>query len=217
MTTARGDMFDRTIRSFLDEAGAATPTPGGGSVAALAGALGAAMVSMTAGFTQGAKFAAAEPAMKDAVARLQGWTRDCEDLLEADIVSFDRYMAALKLPKATEEEKSVRGEALHAASLQAIEVPLGLMRVCRDALKLTADIASSANPNVVSDLGIGAILFEASANSAYLTVEINLAGLKDEEAAKRYDALATGLLQECAERKHAAVGAVRGIIWKGSR
>lgn len=217
MTKATSGMFDRSIRSFVEEAGAATPTPGGGSVAALVGALGAAMVSMAANFTQGTKFADAEPAMKEAAVRLQGWTRDCEDMLEADIASFNRYMDAVKLPKATEEEKSIRKEALHVASLQAIEVPLGLMRICRDALKLTADIAASANPNVISDLGIGAILFEASAHSAYLTVEINLASLKDEEAVKLYDDRAARLLREAGEWKRSAIGAVRGIIWKGSR
>lgn len=216
--TANGEkpdsMFDVTIRAFLDEAGAAVPTPGGGSVAALVGALGAAMVSMAAGFTRGAKFADAEPAMREAVERLRGWTADCEALLAADIASFDRYMAALKLPKATEEEKRVRSRTIAEACEQAIEVPLALMRVCRDALTLTARIASSANPQVVSDLGIGALLFEASAQSAYLTVEINLAGLKDEAARRDYDSRASGLLRECAERKAEALGAVRGIIWR---
>lgn len=210
-------MFDRTIRSFLEEAGSATPTPGGGSVAALVGALAAAMVSMAARFTQGAKFAEAEPAMREAAARLQNWTRDCEDLLQADIASFDRYMAALKLPKATDEEKHTRSQALQEAAMQAIEVPLALMRVCRDALQLTADIADGANPNVISDLGIGALLFEASARSSYLTVEINLASLKDEEEARRLDARASELLRTCAELKERAVGSVRGVIWKGRR
>lgn len=210
------ETFDLTVRAFLQKAGAATPTPGGGSVAALVGALGAAMVSMAANFTQGAKFADAEPVMKAAVASLQSWTRDCEDMLEADIASFDRYMAALKLPKTKDEEKRHRAKALHEASLQAIEVPLGLMRICRDALKLTADIAAAANPNVISDLGIGALLFEASAQSAYLTVEINLASLKDEEERKRYDDRAAELLCEAAHWKTQAVSSVRGIIWRKS-
>ncbi|MEF3305476.1 cyclodeaminase/cyclohydrolase family protein [Paenibacillus sp. GYB003] len=210
-------MFDRTIRSFLDEASAATPTPGGGSVAALVGALGASMVSMAARFTQGAKYAEAEPAMNEAAARLRDWTRDCEDMLEADIVSFERYMAALKLPKATEEEKRVRSDALREAALQAIEVPLGLMRICRDALELTAGIAASANPNVVSDLGIGALLFESAARSSYLTVEINLASLQDEGTVRELDDRAFGLLQSCAELSDRTAVAVRGVIWKGRR
>ncbi|RKN84885.1 cyclodeaminase/cyclohydrolase family protein [Paenibacillus ginsengarvi] len=207
-------MFDRTIRSFLEEAGAATPTPGGGSVAALVGALAASMVSMAARFTQGAKFAEAEAAMKEAAERLQGWTHDCERLLEADIASFDRFMTALKLPKASEEEKRGRAKALHEATLQAIDVPLGLMQLCRDALTMTADIAASANPNVISDLGIGALLFEAAARSSYLTVEINLASLKDEQAAKALDERATELLRSCETLKEQALRDVRATIWE---
>nr|WP_170143694.1 cyclodeaminase/cyclohydrolase family protein [Paenibacillus flagellatus] len=210
-------MFDRTIRTFLREAGAAVPTPGGGSVAALVGALGAAMASMAANFTTGGKFADAEEAMEEAVRRLQGWTRDCEDMLEADIASFDRYMAALKLPKGTDDEKRIRKQALRDAVRQAIEVPLGLMRVCRDALELTAAIAPSVNPNVVSDLGIGALLFESSAQSAYLTVEINLAALADEDERRSYDKRAAGLLREAAALKERAVGSARDTIWRRNR
>ncbi|GAA3401235.1 cyclodeaminase/cyclohydrolase family protein [Paenibacillus hodogayensis] len=217
MTTTEGSRFDRTIRSFLEEAGAAVPTPGGGSAAALVGALGAAMVSMTANFTQGEKFADVGPAMREAVDRLSGWTRDCEDLLEADIASFDRYMTALKLPKGTDEEKRARAEALRHASQQAIEVPLALMRVCRDAMELTARLAAAGNPNVISDLGIGALLFETSARSAYLTVEINLASLKDEGERDAYEERASALLRECEEWRDEAVGRVRAVIWKGHR
>ncbi|MFC3767082.1 cyclodeaminase/cyclohydrolase family protein [Paenibacillus sp. GCM10012303] len=217
MMEQQNAMFDRTIRSFVQEAGAAVPTPGGGSISALVGALGAAMVSMAANFTQGAKFAGAEAAMKEAVGRLQDWTRDCEDLLEADVASFERYMSALKLPKSTDEEKRMRAQAIQDAAAQAIEVPLALMRVCRDALEQTVRIAESANPNVISDLGIGAILFESAAQSAYLTVEINLASLKDEEAKQRYDERAAELLGDTARLKEQAVTAVRGIIWRGSR
>lgn len=215
MTTGNGGMFDCTIRSFLEEAWAATPTPGGGSAAALVGAIAAAMAGMAANFTQRGKFAAVSAEMRDAAERLKGWVRECERLLAADIVSFERYMAALKLPKSTEEEKVVRQEELRAATHAAIEVPLGLMRVCRDALRLTAAIAPAANPNVISDLGIGAVLFEASAQSAYLTVEINVAALKDAETASRYDADAVALLRACAESKRTTIDAVRSVIWKG--
>lgn len=91
------------------------------------------------------------------------------------------------------------------------------MRVCRDALEQTVRIAEAANPNVISDLGIGAILFESAAQSAYLTVEINLASLKDDEVRQRYDERATELLGDTARLKEQAVTAVRGIIWRGSR
>lgn len=212
----KAGLFDRTVREFVREAGAATPTPGGGSVAALVGALGASMAAMAAGFTRGEKFAGVEARMREAVDRLQATIRDCEDLLEADVASFDRYMAALKLPKGTEEEKRARSAALRDAAGQAIEVPLRLMGVCRDALALASSLAADANPNVVSDLGIGVLLFEAAAQSAYLTVEINLASLKDEESRREYGRRASELLRDIAELKEAAVGTVRGVIWQGA-
>jgi formiminotetrahydrofolate cyclodeaminase len=209
-------LFDRTVREFVREAMAATPTPGGGSVAALVGALGASMAAMAAGFTRGEKFAGVEARMREAVDRLQATIRDCEDLLQADVASFDRYMAALKLPKGTEEEKRARSAALRDATGQAIEVPLRLMGVCRDALALASSLAADANPNVVSDLGIGVLLFEAAAQSAYLTVEINLASLKDEESRREYDRRASELLRDIAELKEAVVGTVRDVIWQGA-
>lgn len=212
----KAGLFDRTVREFVREAGAATPTPGGGSVAALVGALGASMAAMAAGFTRGEKFAGVEARMREAVDRLQATIRDCEDLLEADVASFDRYMAALKLPKGTEEEKRARSAALRDAAGQAIEVPLRLMGVCRDALALASSLAADANPNVVSDLGIGVLLFEAAAQSAYLTVEINLASLKDEESRREYGRRASELLRDIAELKEIAVGTVRGVIWQGA-
>lgn len=204
--------FDQTIRTFLEEAGAAVPTPGGGSVAALAGALGAAMVSMTAGFTKGEKFAEAEAIMMAGMSRMKAAIRDCEDLLEADIASFNRYMRAVRLPKASDEDKLARVHALHEAALQAIEVPLRLMGVCRDALATAEALAGAANPNVISDLGIGALLFEAAAQSAYLTVEINLASLKDEAARMDYSSAADELRTECAAMKERTIAIVRGII-----
>lgn len=208
-------MLDHSIRQFLEEAGAAVPTPGGGSVAALVGALGASMVSMTASFTQGKKFAEAEPLMNQTVQRMKKLIRNCEDLLEADVAAFERYMAAFKLPKATEEEKRRRASAIREAVRQAIEVPLRLMQVCSEALETASDIALKANPNVISDLGIGAVLFEAAAESAFLTAEINIAALEPGDVRNELTERAQTLRQEAGLRKRFVLDRVRSVIWKG--
>lgn len=208
--TAETLQFDRTIRSFVVEASAAVPTPGGGSVAALAGALATSMVRMAAGFSGGVENPEHRRKIEDGARRLEAWSAECERLLEADIACFNRYMEALRLPKASEEQKQVRRAMLRAATLQAIEVPMALMRVCRDALQLSQGLAPLLNPNLISDLGIGAILFEATAQASDLTVAINTAALQDAEAAEAYEVEVAALRKHCQEYKEAVVDIVRG-------
>ncbi len=171
--------FDETIRSFVSRAASDAPTPGGGSVAALVAALGASMTSMVGNLTQGAKFSEVEPEMKAIVAQMEAAITSAERLLEADMLTFDRYMSALKLPKDTEEQKAIRAKSLQEATENATEVPTNLAQLCLDALQASKTIAKTANKNVISDLGIAAFLLEAAAQSALLTVDINLPGLKN--------------------------------------
>nr|WP_245773020.1 cyclodeaminase/cyclohydrolase family protein [Paenibacillus catalpae] len=167
------------MRQFLQQAGSSKPTPGGGSVAALIAALGASMTSMVGSLSQGEKFASIQQQISGVIRTISHLTGQCEELLQADITSFNQYMDALKLPKSTDEEKLERANAIQQAAIRAIEVPLRLMEICRAGIVSTYSIAESSNKNVISDLGIGAILFEAAAQSALLTIEINLGSLKD--------------------------------------
>lgn len=208
----RKPAWDSTIKEFLEEAGAAKPTPGGGSVAALVGALGAAMASMAANFTKGAKYADVADEVESVLARLREMSMMCEDLLEADIVSFERYMAAIRLPKDTDEQKAARRHAIEEASHEAVAIPLRLMEACAEALGIACELAPYANKNVISDLGIGAVLFEAAAESALLTVEINLAAMSPSERRDEYDRASREWMSRIAERKVAAVDAVRKRI-----
>lgn len=178
--------WEQSIRSFVAQAGSAEPTPGGGSVAALVAALGAAMTSMVGRLSQGDKFAAIRPQVEETLAEMNRLNAECETLMHADIASFDRYMDALRLPKATDEEKARRRSALREAALQAIAVPMRLMAQCREGLTYTLRIAEGANKNVLSDLAIAAILLEAAARSALLTAEINFGALGDPSLAAAY-------------------------------
>lgn len=205
-------IWDESIRHFLQQAGSAEPTPGGGSVAALVAALGASMTSMVSNLSQGEKFAQIRPQIDDIIGQMSRLIAECEELLQADIASFDQYMAALKLPKSTDEEKLFRSRAIQEAAILAIEVPLRLIEVCRMGMVCTHSIAESSNKNVISDLGIGAILFDAAAQSALLTVEINLASLKDPELKRQYADKASSLIREIADLKYRTLQIARKRI-----
>ncbi|MDG0792091.1 cyclodeaminase/cyclohydrolase family protein [Cohnella ginsengisoli] len=169
--------WDQSIRSFIGQAGSADPTPGGGSVAAVVAALGAAMTSMVGRLSQGDKFTAIRPQIEETLAEMTRLSAECETLMHADIASFGQYLSALRLPKATEDEKAQRRAALRDAAVQATAVPLRLMAQCREGLTYTLRIAEGANKNVLSDLAIASILLEAAARSALLTAEINFGAL----------------------------------------
>nr|WP_186445535.1 cyclodeaminase/cyclohydrolase family protein [Paenibacillus cremeus] len=174
--------YEQSVGAFLKAAASSEPTPGGGGVAAIACALGASMGAMTAKLTTGPKFAAdTEQAMNESAQRLDGIIRDCERIAADDARSFQAFMEALKLPKATEEDKAKRKQALEHAAIQATNTPMELIRLCSVAVEVMGRMAEAANRNVISDLGIGVLLAEAAAQSGGLTVRINLPSIQDDE------------------------------------
>lgn len=179
-TPAQPGPFSQSIASFLEQASSASPTPGGGSVAALVAALGASMTAMVANLTQGAKFAECSLQMASLAEQMRQAMVRFESLLEDDVQSFNTYMSALKLPKTTDEEKQHRREALEKATIAATEVPLRLAQECLAALESTLAAAPLANPHVLSDLATAAILLDAAGQSALLTADINIGSIKSE-------------------------------------
>jgi formiminotetrahydrofolate cyclodeaminase len=201
--------FDSSIRQFLSTAASSSPTPGGGSVAALVAALGASMTSMVANLTQGSKFADVEHDMIAVATQMADTIDQAEALLEADMQSFERYMSALRLPKETDEQKTARQAALLEASIAATEVPLQLARLCLDALHLSQRIVQSANKNVISDLGIAALLLESAGQSALLTVDMNLPSLQDLERKAAFQNERDRLHDQLVDTRNAVVTRVR--------
>ncbi|WP_163859812.1 cyclodeaminase/cyclohydrolase family protein [Paenibacillus elgii] len=204
--------WNRTVGEFVQEAGSAEPTPGGGSVAALAAALGASMASMASRLSQGEAFAALQTSVGEVLETMNRLTGACEELLEADIRAFEEYMRALKLPKESEEERAARRSAIDEAAASATAVPLRLMQVCLEGLRAAERIAEGCNKHVVSDLGIGALLFEASAQSAGLTVRINLSSLRNADLAAQYDRQVSAMLQEAEALKTQVLRTVHSRI-----
>jgi len=194
-------MSDSTIEQFAEDLAGASPAPGGGSAAALCGALGAALASMVANLTLGReKFKESEEIMRGVLDRANPLRRRFLDLAEEDAAAFNAYMAALKLPKATDEEKAARSAAVASAAAHAAEIPLRTLEACAELARLSKEAADHGNPNVMSDAGVAAVLAIAAAKSAFLNVRINLPGIKD-----------AGAADNCRARAAAAMDAVAAM------
>lgn len=172
----------KTLIAFLDELASSSPAPGGGSVAALAGALGAALTAMVCNLTIGKKkYAAVEGEMKKILAQAEEMRGLFTALIDEDTQAFNKVMEALGLPKETEPQKALRAAAIREATKEATNVPLEVMKHCIDALALTQQVAASGNVNSVSDAGVSAYMLHAAVEAAALNVRINLNNLNDSE------------------------------------
>ena len=170
------------IREFMDELASDSPAPGGGSVAALEASLGAALSSMVANLTVGKK---GYEDVREEMIEVAEKAQDMKDrflyLIDEDTRSFNRLMAAMKMPKKTEEEKEARQEAIDAATMDAARVPLRVAELAAEAFDLARVVAQRGNVNSVSDAGVAALSLRAAVHGACLNVEINLSGLPDSE------------------------------------
>ncbi|MBS4209998.1 cyclodeaminase/cyclohydrolase family protein [Bacillus sp. FJAT-50079] len=204
--------WDHSIRTLIQQAASSQPTPGGGSISALTATLGATMTSMVGSLSKGEKFEEICKQSSSLVEKMKDIITSCEELFFADINAFEKYMNALRLPSSTDVEKENREQSLQIAIVQAIEVPIKLMKVCQEGLQNTYRIVELANKNVISDLGIGAILFEAAAHSAFLTVEMNLSTLKEIDLKQRYTKQTSILIKEIEELKESTLKMVHHRI-----
>ncbi len=173
-------MTGKPVTEFLDELASSAPAPGGGAVAALAGALGAALVSMVGNLTLGKKdYVGVQDQVNDLLAQSERLRGRLAALVEEDYAAFMRLSAAMKLPRATDEEKAARTEAVQAALKGATEVPQQIAEACAAGMKLCRPMAEIGNKNAVSDAGVAVLMAEAGLRSAALNVLINLGTIKD--------------------------------------
>ena len=172
----------KTLNAFLEELASSSPAPGGGSVAALAGALGAALTCMVCNLTIGKKkYAAVETEMKKILAQAGDLRERFATLIDTDTAAFNKVMEAFGLPKETEPQKALRAAAVREATKEATLVPLQVMKHCIDALALARLVAEGGNVNSISDAGVAALMLHAAVESAGLNVQINLNELSDQE------------------------------------
>jgi len=172
--------IDSTAREFLDGLASNAPTPGGGSAAALAGALGAGLVSMVCQFTVGReKYAAVEDDMQRVLARSEELRTELQGAVDADIEAYGSYGRASSMPRESEDERSARAAALQDALRESTEVPLGVAERCGELLELAVEAAEKGNVYLISDAAVGAEMAAAARASAELNVRLNAGGLED--------------------------------------
>ena len=175
-------LIDRTVTNFIDELASPSPAPGGGSVAALAGSLGAALTSMVCNLTIGKKkYAEVEAEMKGVLERSEALRTVITKLIDRDTDAFNKVMEAYGLPKESDDQKALRSAAIQEATKEATLVPLEVMKHCIDGLALAKVVAERGNQNSLSDAGVSALMFRAACEGAALNVRINLGGIKDTE------------------------------------
>jgi len=175
----------RSIAKYLDDAAKRLPAPGGGSVAALAGALAASMASMAANFTVGnERFRRVEPRVKRLLAQSERARKRLLVLMDEDVAAYSAYSKASRLPRRTAAQKKVRARVMQKATKGALRVPLNAVRVCLKILEITEQLVDVANPYLISDVGVSAALAEGALDAASLNVEVNIPYLKDKGLAQ---------------------------------
>lgn len=175
---AMSPLQERSLSDFADLIASTTPTPGGGSAAAYAGALGASLVAMVGRMALRHDLAR-ERAVAELVEEADTLRRHFLRLVEDDSAAFERVAAAMRLPKAGAEGRSTRSQALQGALLGASRVPLETAKVARRLLDLCERVVDHATDAAVSDVGVGALFADAALRGAALNVMINIAALKD--------------------------------------
>ncbi|MFE3443094.1 cyclodeaminase/cyclohydrolase family protein [Nocardia sp. NPDC059180] len=186
-TTSHPDLApsfaDATVAGYLADLAAKVPAPGGGAVAALHAAQGAALVAMVARYTTRAKDAEHRPVVDRIIEAADAARQRALTLADADAAAFTAVGAAYKLPKTTPEETEARGAAITAALLEAARVPAAVVDEADEVLSLAAELLPIGNPNVVTDIGAAADAARAAATSSRLNIEINVGSLSAEDGA----------------------------------
>jgi methenyltetrahydrofolate cyclohydrolase len=171
-----------SIEDFLDELASRNPTPGGGSAAAMMGAMGAALLSMVCNLTIGkARYRDVEEELSAVLARTEQLRRQLAEMIEEDIESFGAVMQAYAMPRQTPEESVLRSQAIQNALKVATQVPLRCCRVCREIIELSVVVAQQGNSHVVSDAGVAVLVAHAALRSGALNVMINIKAMTDRE------------------------------------
>lgn len=204
------NIYEMTLNEYLNVASSKSPTPGGGSVSAVVAANAAAMVSMVANLTLGKKaYEAVQGDVAEILGVMDSIMSEIKVLTEKDMLAFQSFMDAWKLPSSTDDEKIMKKEAMEKAAQNASSVPLDLCGKCLDILKQALYLAPIGNKSAISDVGVAVYLAEAALNAAMLSVDINLPLIGDEAFKANLQAQKAGLLVEAEELKLLALAEVK--------
>lgn len=201
------------LRKFADETASESVAPGGGSISAYVGALGASLGTMVANLSSH------KAGWDERWEEFSAWAEKGQKLkdellalVDEDTAAFNAIMAAFALPKSTDVEKAARSAAIQAATRRAIEVPFRVMQLSTEALPLAVEMAEKGNPNSVSDAGVGALCARAAVQGAYLNVRINVKGFADKEFAQRVVQEGAALEARALELERRALAAVHAAM-----
>ena len=201
------------LSKFALETASESPAPGGGSISAYVGALGAALGTMVANLSAHKRgWDDRVEYFSEIADRGQVIIKELLFLVDEDTRAFNKIIDAVRLPKGSAEEKAARKEAMHAATKYAIEIPLQVMKVASQAFDINEEMAKEGNPNSVSDAGVGAIATRAAIYGAYLNVKINCAGFDDKDYVDTITQEAGELLELAHQREQEILSSVEGVI-----
>lgn len=202
-----------SVRGFAEETSRESPAPGGGSISAYMGSLGAALGAMVANLSSHKR------GWDDMCPKFSEWAVKGQDLMyellhlvDEDTAAFNRIMDAMSLPKKTDEEKAARAAAMQEATLYATEVPLRTMKASFKVFELVEAMASEGNPNSVSDAGVGALAARSAVLGAFLNVKINASGLNDREKAEALVGEAAAIAEDAVKQESKIIEIVNSKI-----
>lgn len=175
-------MYKESLNVYFKDLAAKKPAPGGGSASSLAASIGVSLISMVCNFTLGKdKYKDHEFDIKNILASSDKLLEEFLNLVDEDVVSYQKLASAYQLPRESEEDRKRRAEAIEEGLKSALSVPLKICKLCHRAALLCLDLVKKGNANLISDVGVAIELLSAAFLSAKLNVEINSASLKDEK------------------------------------
>jgi formiminotetrahydrofolate cyclodeaminase len=202
-------LVKQNIKMFLDEVASSSPAPGGGSVAALSGALGAALTSMVCNLTKAKQgYESVQNEIAEVLEKSEELRKDLTDLIDKDTDAFNEVMKALKMPKETEDQKEQRRNTLQTVFKQAAEVPLETARKCVQILDVAQIVAEKGNKNSISDAAVSALMAQTGVQAAMLNVRINLGSIKDTDYTQQVTTELQELLQNAMQKSAEILGIV---------
>ena len=205
----KGPLVKMDLRDFANELSSDSPAPGGGSVAALAGALGSALTSMVANLTVGKKeYQKNRGEMKDVAVEAQKFKDALLRAIDRDTDAFNNLMNAFRLPKKTDEQIVKKEQAIEAATKEACLVPLDVMKNSLEVLKLAQVVAEKGNENAASDAGVASLMARSAVEGAGLNVKINLPGINDAEFVEKMKTEVKNLIAEANNLQNKIIEAV---------
>lgn len=191
------NLADMTLTNFTNLLSSEAPAPGGGSAAALEGALGIALTKMVASLTIGkSKYQEQQQLMEEIILEAETIMRDYIKIIDLDTEAFNGVSAVFSMPKGNDEEKAARTIAMQTALKECTKTPYAMMTYALAALRLTQRAVGKSNISAASDLGVAALSLKAAVQGAWLNILINIGGIKDVDFAKQYKEGGEAILAE---------------------